>query len=228
MNKRGKLFSFEGLDKSGKTTLLNNLRLELEKEGQGDKYKFYCDPDYNLLDGKLREWLLRGNKLNDEAELFMFLAARSLLAEKIKQDLEAGYTVFCDRWADSTLVYQGYLKKWYDRIPRNLFNEMNRIATLSTRLNEDDDFRGLVPDVTFFIDVLPEECRNRLVKEKSTNYDIRLSAGVNELRKLRDGYMLLLKNDKLNRFIYIDGNKSEEDVYGEIVSYLIKKGVVNK
>jgi len=226
MSEKGQFITFEGLDKSGKTTMVRNLQLDLKETKGVEKVKFYCDPDHNLLEGDLRRWLLNSNKLNDEAELFLFLASRSLLAEKIKEDLENGYTVFCDRWADSTLIYQGYLKKWYDRIPRNLFNEMNRIATLSTR--HEKDFLGLVPDITFFIDVTVEECQKRLNKEQNTNYDKRLSTKARELRTLRDGYKTLIKNDKLNRLIYIDGNKEKADVYREIMSYLIKKGVVTE
>lgn len=260
---KGKFISFEGLDKSGKTTIIRELR-KVHPE-----FKYHADPDYNALDGELREVILFSRKLNDEAELFGYLFARAILAERIKEELEQGYTVVCDRWADSTIVYQGYFRDWYSKIPRDVFNWMNRIAVLGTRPSpyeqlekaeeklEDlrsnkadkdeiqtllesidllkieikkveksgEEFIGLVPDVTFFINTPPDICKKRLEVSAENKFDYEIRQH-NHIKRLYEYYNYLVKQDKTNRFVKIDGEKSVREVLDEVLDTLIVRGVI--
>lgn len=264
---RGKFISVEGLDKCGKTTVINMLR------SSHPEFKYHSDPSYNTFEGKLRDLVLYSRELNDEAELFAYLLARSIEAEIIKEELEDGYTVVCDRWADSTTVYQGFYRDWYSRVPREVFNWMNRIAVLGTRpspyeeldklkekfasesaidsgssienlgelLKNMDilssqieriekcggDFLGVVPDITFFINTPPDVCFRRVTTCAENKIDFEMKQGQgSRLKRIYEYYLFLIKNDKLGRFIKIDGDRTKDEVYDEVIDNLILKGVI--
>lgn len=264
MNKgtRGTMVSTEGLDKAGKSSVIRELMKEFPN------WKYHSDPSYDALDGKLREIILYSRSLNSEAELFGYLLARAIEAEKIKEELEQGHTVVCDRWSDSTIVYQGYYRDWYSRIPREVFNYMNRIAVLATRpslrdelekvkakfeeagkqkdtekmkklLDEIDileeeikvqdakgeDFFGVVPDITFFINTPPKICLERLNKEAEDKFDFELK-NISKLNRLYEYYQYIYKTDKLDRIIKIDGDDSVRNIYINIKNHLIARGVI--
>ncbi len=213
--------TLEGLDKSGKTEQIRQLKRDYPE------WKFYNDPSHDVLDGKIREWLLYDNKINDEAQLFLHLASRALLGEHIQADLENGKTVVCDRWADSTLVFQGYYKDWYSKIERKSFNDMNRIATLSTRDTESKNYKyylGLVPDLTIFLDTPVDLCEKRLHKEGDTTYDKEFK-DLTRLKRIREYYKFIVNQDKLNRFATVDGGSNKDKIYTDIIAVLKMRGV---
>lgn len=98
----------EGVEGAGKSTLLNLLARELELRGIA--FVRTREPGGCGLGASLRPLLLDvSSRLDSRAELFLFLADRAQhVAETIRPALERGEWVICDRYADSTIAYQGY------------------------------------------------------------------------------------------------------------------------
>ena len=101
--------TFEGIEGAGKSTAINYLAGFLQENGHDP----LCtrEPGGCALGRSLRSILLdaRTRELSSRAELFLFLADRAQhVAEIIRPALEAGQTVLCDRYTDSTLAYQGH------------------------------------------------------------------------------------------------------------------------
>ena len=105
------LIIFEGIDCSGKSTQIRLLQEKLSEKNISNSV--YREPGGNDLSEKIRNILLDKNmSISDEAETMLFLAARAQLTiENIFPDLDKNKLVICDRFSDSTLVYQGYGKK---------------------------------------------------------------------------------------------------------------------
>lgn len=131
--------TFEGGEGCGKSTHSKLLKKYLE--GRGYRVVLTLEPGGTEFGKKLRETLLRGKKLVSKySELFLFAADRSEhVARVIKPGLKAGI-VISDRFIDSTTAYQAGGRK----LPGKLVAQMNRISS-----------GGIVPDITFLLDVAP-------------------------------------------------------------------------
>ena len=98
----------------------------------------------------LRDYLKSKQPLAPPSELLLFEAARAqLVADQIRPSLERGMTVIADRFAASTIAYQGYGR----RIQREVIDYLNDYST-----------GGLKPDVTLLLDINPEEGLHRVGK----------------------------------------------------------------
>jgi dTMP kinase len=132
--------TFEGGEGSGKSTQAELLRGRLEAEGR--RVIQLREPGGTKLGEDLRQLLLGSTSIAPKTELLLFLAARSELVQKmIKPAIEAGIDVICDRFIDSTAVYQGY--------GRGL--DLALIDTLNTAVTE-----GYRPDLTVLLDLDPD------------------------------------------------------------------------
>ena len=131
----------EGVEGAGKSTLLNLLARELERRGIA--FLRTREPGGCGLGVSLRPLLLDvSSRLDSRAELFLFLADRAQhVAETIRPALERDEWVLCDRYADSTIAYQGYGRGM----------DIDRLQTLN-----DYATKGLWPDRTLLLD-LPVE-----------------------------------------------------------------------
>jgi dTMP kinase len=140
MNRRGKFITFEGPEGGGKTTQAKRLLLRLANEGHEVIYT--REPGGTPTGEAIREILQydkAGEPLCDQAEVFLFAASRSQLVRTvIVPALERGTHVVCDRFADSTTVYQGYGRG---------FDIETMIAINEFAIN------GAVPDITLLMDV---------------------------------------------------------------------------
>ncbi|MBQ4347929.1 MAG: dTMP kinase, partial [Firmicutes bacterium] len=143
----GLFITIEGGEGAGKST---QSRLLCEYFEQMKKpYLFVREPGATSLGEKIRGILLdkKTGRINHHAEIMLYAAARAqLMEEKIRPALEAGNTVICDRFLDSSVAYQGFgrgieLKAIYD---------INKYALLGTE-----------PDITFFLDIFPAEAFSR-------------------------------------------------------------------
>ena len=133
--------TLEGMEGSGKSTLARGLAARFAADGR--RVVVTREPGGCALGGRIRSILLdAGSVISARAELFLFLADRAQHVEEIvRPALERGDVVISDRYADSTIVYQG--------CGRGLDMEELR------RLN-DAAVRGLWPDRTFVLDLPPE------------------------------------------------------------------------
>lgn len=135
--------TFEGIDGSGKTTQIKAVYAALK--AQGYPVLLTREPGGTSIGDQIRGVVLNkvpGQQMHPHTELLLFCASRTqLVHEVIRPWLENGGIVLCDRFADSTLAYQGY-GHGLD-IP-----DLKQIIKFATG--------GLVPDLTVYLDISPE------------------------------------------------------------------------
>lgn len=189
------LITFEGLDFCGKTTQAKLLVESLEKayrSGRGPSVLFLREPGGTELSERIRSILLdvQNKQMGHAAELFLFSAARAqLVAEVIKPALERGEVVVLDRFYDSTTAYQG----WGRGIDLEGVKKINTIAT-----------GGLVPDLTFFLDIDLGELARRKAAQREDRME---SSGREFFDRVRQGYLELLRTET-HRYVRLDGTES--------------------
>ncbi|MDD5600492.1 MAG: dTMP kinase [Actinomycetota bacterium] len=204
--KKGLFITFEGLDGSGKTTQIKLLDSYLK--GEGFDVILTREPGGTEIGRKIREILLdkKNQDISHKTETFLFLASRAELTSKvIVPALGEGKIVICDRFFDSTLVYQG--------IARGLGVE--EILEMSLWATD-----GLVPDITFLLSMKVSRCDKR-IKEANRKKD-RIEMEENNFKeKIYKGYLDIASKNK-ERFVVIDAEKSIGDIFEEIKSRVLK------
>jgi len=200
----GKFITFEGIDGSGKSTLISAIKERLLKRGiKEEKILITKEPGGTDFAELLRDVLAKKVDREPLAELFALLSARyDHTKRKIIPALREGKIVICDRYSDSTFAYQVFGKglEYY------LVTHLNKIASLK-----------LKPDLTILIDVDPKIALERL-KDKRDHYE---SLGLEFFERVRYGYLALAKRAK-KRIKVIDGSRSFDDVLNDAWSYVEK------
>ena len=207
MNLSGKFISFEGIDGCGKSTQAKILSEELISCG----HKILLTREPGGSDGaeEIRNLLLTGNtdRWSAETEILLFTAARrDHLERTILPALKNGLAVICDRFSDSTRVYQGVTRGDL----RNLVDQL------------DSAMIPRQPDITVLIDLDPNISLARAI-ERSNNEARFEDFGVEMQIKLRKGF-LSLAHEFPNRFMVIDGNRTEAEVAENISKRLHEIG----
>ena len=191
---------FEGLDGCGKTTQIELLENKLKENGYKN-IKLIREPGSTKVSEEIRNILLY-NKLTDIQRLFLFLASRNIVTnEQIIPSIKNGDIVICDRYAPSTLAYQGYGKRVADI---ELVHKMNNLACEQVH-----------PDLVIFIDVPFEECMKRMDIEDEME-----KSAIPVYEKIYNGYKQLSKN--LN-WITIDGTQGIEEISNKIFNIIKAK-----
>ena len=207
MNLSGKFISFEGIDGCGKSTQAKILSEELIACG----HKILLTREPGGSDGaeEIRNLLLTGNtdRWSAETEILLFTAARrDHLERTILPALENGLAVICDRFSDSTRVYQGVTRGDLRAIVDQL----------------DSAMIPRQPDITVLIDLDPNISLARAI-ERSNNEARFEDFGVEMQIKLREGF-LTLAHEFPNRFMVIDGSRTEAEVAENISKRLHEVG----
>ena len=182
--------TLEGPEGGGKSTLARGLADRFR--GTGRAVTLTREPGAGDFGAAVRNVLLHGGDMPALSEFFLFLADRANDVEMvIKPALARGEVVICDRYADSTLVYQGYARG----LELGMVRQLNRIAT-----------GGLEPDVTLLLD-LPVDIGLSRIKDKD-----RLDQMVESFhQKVRDGF-LNEASLQPSRWRVINANQSQSDV----------------
>ena len=191
--------TFEGLDFSGKSTQVSLLSERLTRAGV--RNVVVRDPGGTAIGERIRAVLLDRKVLDmsDYTELFLFSASRSqLVHEVIKPTLAMGTVVVLDRFYDSTTAYQG----WGRGLPVDSIASINRLAS-----------HGLVPDITFFIDIPVDEVERRMVRQKEGADRMEMS-GRAFYEQARNGFLHLAHDEP--RFEVIDGLLAIQDIHSKI------------
>jgi dTMP kinase len=199
--------SFEGLDYSGKTTQAAILADALKRDGR--EVLLLREPGGTAISEKVRSILLDGEhgELTSVAELLLFSAARNQLVQQvIRPALEKKKIVICDRFVDSTTVYQGFGRG----LNLEDVKAVNRIST-----------GGIMPEFTFFLDIEVEEMLRRRKVARGTA-DRMESSGIEFFRRVRDGFWSLAQESPI-RFIVINGTRSIDLIHSEIRDLIYKK-----
>jgi len=194
---KGMFITFEGCEGSGKTTQIRRLAEDLEKIG----VPFVCtkEPGGTPLANEIRQVLLKPREDTEEfhprTELLLYAAARAQHVNGvIRPAIEDGKIVLCDRFADSTLAYQGYGRG----LELGMIRELNELAT-----------GGLEPDATVLFDLPVEEGLARANRRGGMN---RLDREDVEFhRRVREGFYRLMEESSC-RYIVINAAMPVEDV----------------
>ena len=201
----GKFITFEGIDGSGKTTQIDLLEDELKQ--QGISTLILREPGGTRLSEKIRDILLDRENINlsPSSESLLFISARAqLVAEKIKPALLRNQFVICDRFADSTVAYQGYGRG----LNVEYLEELNNFATDSIQ-----------PDLTIILDVDPEKAALRIGSDVPDRMEL---TGIEFFLKVRKGYYEISHRFPL-RCVIIDGDQTESGVFASIIKEVNNK-----
>jgi dTMP kinase len=189
----GLFITFEGGEGCGKST---QSRLLLKKLEQQDvPVVLTHEPGGTVLGNELRRALKRrwGSHISPQAELFLVAASRAqLVAEIIRPALQEGKVVICDRFTQSTMVYQGYGRG----LDFTAIQMVNNIAALN-----------LNPDLIVFLDIPPEQglARKRSLKDRFELEDLSFH------QRVRAGYVKLAAADP-NRWLVMDASLPKGEV----------------
>ena len=197
------------MEGAGKSTLLGLLAFELEKRNL--PFVRTREPGGSALGEKIRPLLLDvSSRVDSRAELFLFLADRAQhVAEVIRPALERGEWVLCDRYADSTIAYQGYGRGM----------DVERLQALN-----DDATGGLWPDRTLLLDV-PVETGLARALARNGREGLSLSEGRFEAEalafheRIRGGFLARAARWP-ERFCVLDARRSPEELLAKALAAL--------
>jgi dTMP kinase len=211
---RGWFITFEGPDGSGKSSQLKMLGERLRAEGR--EVLETAEPGGTPIGSQIRRVLLdeKNKELCATAELLLMFASRAQNVDQyILPALSKGSIVLCDRFTDSSLVYQGMARG----LGAEVVYEVDRIAC-----------RGLVPDLTLVIDIDSETGLRRARERSDHTHDVETRLEQEQIsfhRKVRDAYHQLAQ-DEPKRVKLIDGARDKEaiatDVWREAQALLIR------
>ena len=199
----------EGIEGAGKSTFVGLLEAELRKRGV--PLVKTREPGGCALGRQIRPLLLdAAQKVDARAELFLFLADRAQhVADTIRPALARGEWVICDRYADSTIAYQGYGRG----MDVELLQSLNDCAT-----------GGLWPDITFLLDLPAEMGLSRALarngREGLTQSEGRFEAeALSFHQRIREGFLARAARWP-ERFRVLDASQSPEDVAAQAEKHL--------
>lgn len=187
--------TLEGPDGSGKTTQVPRLAEYLRSRGL--QVLTTREPGGTPISDQVRQVIMsmKNQEMDPRTEILLFCAARAQLVNQlVRPALEQGMIVISDRYADSTLAYQGY-GHGYDR---DFLRQLLHFAT-----------GGLVPDLTCYIDL---DAETGLLRRKKGGEWNRMDAYQLDFhRRVRQGYLEMARQEP-QRWVVIDGSQPVADV----------------
>ena len=200
------LITFEGIEGSGKSTQANLLNEFLS--GKGYKVTVTREPGWGHLGNLIRTIILdeRELVLTPMAELFLFCADRAQhVKDFIEPRLKNGEIVICDRFYDSTIVYQGYGRK----LDMRLVNKAAKASALD-----------VTPELTFLLNLPVREGLSRLKERGSIT---KMDEEPHEFHELiRQGYILIARREP-ERIKSINADRDIPAVHEEICSLVTER-----
>ena len=204
---KGFFISFEGGDGVGKSTQIDLLKKYLINK----EFNVICtrEPGGTKEAEEIRKCLVTGNKnaWDPHSETLIFNAIRREHIKKIiSPGIEDGAIILCDRFIDSTIVYQGLVGK----VNENELLDLHRKYCYN-----------LFPDITFFLDLSSQKGLNRALNRQDTAENRFENLGLNYHNKILNGFDTLQKRNP-NRIIRINADNSKEFISSEISSSIKK------
>jgi len=190
---QGRFITFEGMDGCGKTTQLRLLAKHLRE--RGESVVETVEPGGTEIGQQIRRILLdpANTAIHPRTELLLYFGSRAQNVEQvIRPAIAAGQTVLCDRFTDSTLVYQGCGRG----LDSQIVLDLDRIAC-----------QGLKPGLTVLIDIDLETSLNRARRrnQRTDSSESRIDEEENAFHeRVRRGYLALAAQERA-RFVVIDG-----------------------
>lgn len=198
-HKMKQFFTFEGIDGSGKSTLINQVAKELKK--QGHKIKITFEPTDSWL-GKYVHHQIKTNA-DPYVTAFTFIADRIQHSKQIKEWIQEGNIVLCDRYAESTYAYQSV------QLEQTMNNSIFWLQDLSKN-------RILVPDRTFYLRITPEQALSRIQHRDELIPFEKQSF----LQQVYINYENLCKG---KRFLILDATKSIDELTTSCVNDILEE-----
>lgn len=196
---RGLFVTFEGGEGSGKSTQIQKLYAWCQEQGI-DNVLVTKEPGATAIGSIIRELILNQECKDLYTQAVLFAADRAVhILELIKPALDNGKIVLCDRYIDSTVAYQ----HWGLGLPRDLIDKLNGISS-----------KGIVPDLTIWLDVPPEIGVQR-VAHRSSRLDQFETKNLDFHRRIQAGYTSEAKNHP-HRFVRIDATQDLETVFSQV------------
>ncbi len=199
---KGRFITIEGGEGVGKSTLINSLKSWLEETGQS--VLLTREPGGTPLGEELRKITLH-EKVDPKVELLLFFVARlQHIQTKIAPALKSGTWVICDRFSDSTAVYQGVLRGL--GVPY--------VESVWKAVIQDE---SLTPDVTLLLDCPVDIAFGRISKRKDNNKFEAEERAFHE--KLRKAYLERAKAYP-DRIHVLDASKAPQAVFNSAKEFL--------
>lgn len=207
---QGLFISMEGPDGAGKSTQIELLRGYLADKGY--EIVITREPGGTVISEAIRQLILNREyaEMCSSTELLLYAAARAqLVNEVIRPALDAGKAVICDRFVESSVVYQGIARG----MGIDTVYAVNEYA-----------LEGLRPQLTILLDLDAEEGLRR--KKKQAELDRMEAAGLEFHQKVAEGYRMLAEREK-GRIMRISATLPEEDIHAKIV-LAIEERILNR
>ncbi|UWR01748.1 dTMP kinase [Ruegeria conchae] len=204
MTARGTFLTFEGIDGSGKSTQARLLADHLRREGRD--VILTREPGGSAGAEEIRNLVLQGDpdRWSAETEILLFTAARrDHLERTIEPALSAGKVVICDRFADSTRMYQGMSRGDL----RSLVDQLHNLMI------------GREPDLTLLIDMDPETGLSRAKGRQGAEERFE-DFGVDLQLQIRAGF-LALADEFQDRFRVVNGNRDMDSVAQDVTDIVM-------
>jgi dTMP kinase len=204
---QGLFISFEGGEGVGKSTQIKSLTRRLSAAGH--RVLTTREPGGTPLCESIRSLLQSDQEvISPEAELLLFTASRAQLCRQIIQPaIERGEVVLCDRFMDSTSVYQGVARA----IPSAQVEQINQFSVGNCK-----------PDLTFLIDLDPHQGLKRVRQRAAGSLDRIEQESLDFFKAVRSGYLELANNEP-DRFVILDGQQPIEKLEKTIWDVLSTK-----
>jgi len=198
-HEKGILISFEGSEGCGKSTQIRKIADRLEEIDHRDVV-VTREPGGTIIGEDIRHLLMHADSSKSilpETELLLFAASRAqLVREIILPAVQDGKIVLCDRFLDSTTVYQGVARQIADD-PVTMINEF--------AVGE------IVPDLTVVLDIPPAIGFERIKHRVSDMPDRMEQENIEFYGKVREGYLALARSLP-ERFFVVDGAGEPDDI----------------
>ena len=210
----GLFITMEGTDGAGKSTQIELLKKYFKQ--QGCEVVFTREPGGTNIGEKIRNVILDNKcfEMTHITEALLYSASRAQLVKQIiKPALKKGSVVICDRFVDSSIVYQGIARG----ISIDIIEEINNFAT-----------GGLVPDITFFLNLdLDIAIKRKRERQKfNKKFDRMDSQSEDFYKKVHDGYLQIAQK-YFDRIQVIDASLSAPQIH-QIIIDKIEKFILSK
>jgi dTMP kinase len=197
---KGAFISFEGIDGCGKTTQTKLLADYFAENGVA--HLLTREPGGEESAEKLRQLILESESgaWEMESELLLFLASRiQHVRRTINPALQSGANVICDRFIDSTYIYQSGSSSLYDKLHRLMLGNFK-------------------PDLTFLLDIDAQTGLQR-AKCRNDKPDYFEAKGLEFYQQLRTGFLQLAKAEP-QRIIVLDATLSPQTLHHQIIAHI--------
>lgn len=202
MKKLNKFITAEGIEGSGKSTVL---KMVVDTLSVGTDILLTREPggSSNQFSEDIRSLIMKYDNISSMTELLLFESARKEhIINTMQPAIEDGKVVICDRYVDSSLVYQGI----NGEVGVDYTNSLNEIVA-----------GEFMPSLTLIFDLSPEISLKRInPKDREVNkFDLK---SIEYHNKIRESYLELSKTDE--RFVVVDASKTLEEVYEDVLKII--------